>query len=282
VTTGQPNNRVALVTGAGRGIGRELAQRLAKTGWDVGLTARSADELAVTADFVRAEGRREVTVAGDVSLPDHVEVVCSSVEDGLGPVDVLVNNAAIVGEYVPVVESQPDDWWRVVEINVRGPFMFSRRLVPAMVSRGHGYVININSLDCSRPARNGSSSYSVSKSALRRLTEILAMQVEGTGVIVVDLSPGLVRTAMGGSRPDADQLPAEAWLDPSVVADKVEQIISGRYDALHGRFLHSRDDLGSVLAAVANAPDARSLRLVPAGDTDPIVSYAAMTDHRPR
>ena len=282
MTTGRPNNQVALVTGAGRGIGRELAQRLAKLGWDVGMTARSADELAVTAGLIRAEGRREVSLAGDVSDPVHVEAVCSAVEDGLGPVDVLVNNAAIAGEYGPIVETQPEDWWHVIEVNVRAPFMFCQRLVPAMVSRGQGYVVNINSLDCSRPARDGSSAYSVSKSALRRMTEILAMQVEEAGVIVVDLSPGLVRTAMGGSRPDADQLPAEAWLNPSVAADKVEQIISGRYDGLHGRFLHARDDLDSLVAALAETPDARLLRIVPAGEGDPIVSYAAMTNHRPR
>ena len=82
--------------------------------------------------------------------------------------------------------------------------MFCRRLVPAMVKHGKGYVININTLDSSRPTRGGAPAYSVSKTALRRLTELLALQLEGTGVVVVDLSPRMVRTAMGGSRPDAE------------------------------------------------------------------------------
>ena len=275
-----PSNGVALVTGAGRGIGRELAHRLAKIGWDVGLTARSADELAATAGLVRDEGRREVTVAGDVSRPEHVEAVCAAVEYDLGPIGVLVNNAAIIGEYAPILSSSPREWWHVLEVNTRGPYLFCRRLVPAMVARGEGYVININSLDCSRPALGGSPAYSVSKAALRRLTEILAMELDNTGVVAVDLSPGLVRTAMGGSRPDAGQIPPEAWLDPALAADKVEQILSGRYDALHGRFLHARDDLASVAAAVSRQEDARLLRLVPAGDEDPIVSYGAMTKPR--
>jgi NAD(P)-dependent dehydrogenase (short-subunit alcohol dehydrogenase family) len=201
-----------------------------------------------------------------------------AVEDGLGPVDVLVNNAGVIGDYAPIVQSQPEDWWHVLEVNTRGPFMFSRRLVPSMLARGFGYVININSLDCSRPARAGSPAYSVSKAALRRMTEILAMQVEGKGVIVVDLSPGLVRTAMGASRPDADQIPAEAWIDPSKAADKVELIVSGRYDVLHGRFLHARDDLDSLVKAVSQAAEARMLRLVPAGEADPILAYAALTN----
>jgi 3-oxoacyl-[acyl-carrier protein] reductase len=274
------DRQVALITGAGRGIGRELACRLARLGWDVGLTARSADELAVTAELVREAGVREVTIPGDVSQPGHVEATCAAVEAGLGRVGVLINNAAVTGEYAPIVESDPEEWWHVQEINTRAPFLFCHRLVPSMVEQGRGYVVNINSLDSSRPARAGAPAYSVSKTALWRLTELLALQLEGTGVVVVDLSPGMVRTAMGGSRPDAGVIPPEAWLDPSVAADKVEQIVSGRYDSLHGRFLHARDDLDSLVAAVAVQPDARFLRLVPAGGDDPIISYGAMTTHR--
>ena len=132
------------------------------------------------------------------------------------------------------------------------------------------------------PARPGPAPplYSVSKTALRRMTEILALQLEGTGVVVVDLSPGMVRTAMGGGRPDAAMIPPEAWVGPSVAADKVEQILSGRYDVLHGRFLHAKDDLDVLVAAVTEQPDARLLRLIPAGQYDQIISYGAMTTHR--
>ncbi len=124
-----PDRQVGLITGAGRGIGRELACRLARLGWDVGLTARSADELAVTAGLVRAAGAREVTVEGDVSQPDHVEAVCSAVETWPWADRAFVVNAAVTGEYEPISESDPAAWWRVMEINTRAPLMFARRLV---------------------------------------------------------------------------------------------------------------------------------------------------------
>ena len=99
-------------------------------------------------------------------------------------------------------------------------------------------------------------------------------------MVVVDLSPGLVRTAMGGSRPDADVISPDAWMSASGAADKVEAVVSGRYDHLHGRFLHARDDLDAVAAAVAEEPDARTLHLVPAGSDDPLLAYSARTGHR--
>jgi NAD(P)-dependent dehydrogenase (short-subunit alcohol dehydrogenase family) len=274
--------QVAVVTGAGRGIGREVAGRLAQLGWDVGLTARSASELAVTADLVRSAGVRDLTCAGDVSQPDHVEAFCAAVEQELGPVGALVNNAGVVGQYAPIVASEPEEWWRVLEINTRAPYLFCRRLAPSMIAMGRGYIININSLDCGGSTAAGSPAYSVSKTALRRLTEILAIELDGTGVITVDLSPGLVRTVMGASRPDADEIAPEAWMSPSIAADKVEALLSGRYDRLHGHFLHARDDLDAVAAAVDGQPEARMLRLVPAGRDDPVVlAYAATTRHRP-
>ncbi|MCU1491081.1 MAG: fabG 6 [Acidimicrobiaceae bacterium] len=270
----------ALVTGAGRGIGREVACRLATLGWDVGITSRSGDELAQTAELIRAEGARVVSVTGDVSKPSDVETVCSAVEAELGAVSVLVNNAAVSGEHARTYLSDPDEWWHAMEINLRGPFLYSLRLVPAMVDRQRGYVVNINSLDCSRSADAGSPVYSISKTALGRFTEIQDAELYGSGVVTFGLSPGLVRTAMGGGRPDADELPADSWLPASAAADKVEQLISGRYDALHGRFLHANDELDVVVDSLAAAPDARFLRLIPAGPADSILAYGAATSHR--
>jgi 3-oxoacyl-[acyl-carrier protein] reductase len=273
--------QVAIVTGAGRGIGQAVAQRLAQLGWDLGLTARSADELEVTAELVRSAGARELTMAGDVSKPEHVEWLCAAVEQGLGQPGLLVNNAAIAGEYHGVIGSDPDLWWQVQEVNVRGPYLMCRRLAPGMIESAAGYIININSLDCSRAAAGGSPAYSVSKTALRRLTEALAIDLEGTGVVVFDLSPGLVRTAMGGSRPDAAEIAPEVWMPPSVSADKIEALVSGRYDALRGRFLHAKDDLDAVLVAVPDVADARMLRLLPFGSTDTVFAYGALAGHRP-
>ncbi len=270
---------VAVVTGAGRGIGREIAERLARLGWDLGLTSRTPAELSSTAGLAREAGRAVVAMEGDVSVPQHVDALCANVEDRLGPVDVLVNNAGVSGEYTTTCASDLEQWWRVLEINVRSPFLLCHRLVPGMVSRGRGYVVNVNSLDCTRSARVGSPAYSVSKTALRRFTEILALELEGTGVTAVDLSPGLVRTAMGASRPDADKIAPEAWMHASVAADKVEQLLSGGYALLSGRFLHAKDDFDHVMGVVARSEYARLLRLVPAGDDDPLLSYGAITSH---
>lgn len=272
--------QVAVITGAGRGIGREIAVRLARAGWDLGLTSRSPSELSSTAEFIRGSGREVIAIPGDVSIPQHVNALCAQVEARLGPVEVLINNAGVSGQYTTTYTSDPEEWWRVVEINMRGPFLFCHRLVPGMVSRGHGYVVNINSLDCTRSSSAGSPAYSVSKTALRRFTEILALELESSGVIAVDLSPGMVRTTMGGSRPDADKMAPEAWMPRSVAADKVEQLLSGRYSLLNGRFLHAKDDLDRVQGVVARSNQARLLTLAPAGDDDPLLTYGAMTSHR--
>ncbi|MFU8854415.1 SDR family NAD(P)-dependent oxidoreductase [Micromonospora sp. SL1-18] len=262
--------RVAVVTGAGRGIGQVIATRLASAGYDVGITARSADQLAITTDLIEQTGRRAIATPGDVTDPIDVARVIDTVTDQLGPVDLLVNNAGYLGRYGPFVESQTDDWWRVVETNVQGPVLYTRALLPAMLRRGRGHIININSLQGSH-ALGTSVAYAVSKAALMRFTDALAEEISGSGVAVMDLSPGLVRTVMTDDRPDLDSIPDSEWTPPEVAAQKVVDLVSGRYDKLHGRFIHVLDDLDDLLSRVAAYPDGRVLRLTPAGADDPIL-----------
>jgi len=185
---------VAVVTGAGRGIGREVARRLARDGRTVVVTARSTDELAQTVALVEADGGSAVAVTADVSDPDAVRRMAETAE-ALGDVDVLVNNAGVTGDATPFLEGDIDAWWRVVEIDLRGPALVAHALLPGMVARGRGWVVNVNSLGGAKELP-GTSAYGVAKGALMRLTRFLATETAGTGVVVLDVSPGLVHTSM--------------------------------------------------------------------------------------
>lgn len=250
--------KTALITGAGRGIGRAIAVRLAAEKYSVGLTARTEQQLRETAALVREAGGTAVIAAGDVTDQSEVQQVHKRIVDQLGPIDVLVNNAGYASHPSPFTAIDADDWWRVVETNLKGPVLFSRAVVPDLIAAGHGYIINMNSLQGSKVS-GASIAYGVSKAGLMRFTDALSAELAGTGVVVIDLSPGLVRTAMTQGRPDLDRLPAKAWSAPEEAAEKVAMLVSGRYDALNGRFVHLTDDLDDLIGRLAD--DARVLRM---------------------
>jgi 3-oxoacyl-[acyl-carrier protein] reductase len=256
-----PTMTVSVVTGAGRGIGRATALALAKAGHQVVVTGRTADTVRGTAE--EAGG---TAVVGSVNDPEHVAELAEMTRD-LGGVGLLVNNAGLADTPGPFLEADPAEWWRVVETNLRGPMLTCRALLPQMIERGSGRVVNFNSMAGMRPF-TVSSAYSVSKAGLARLTDIVAASLEDTGVCVFDLSPGLVHTEMADSGGLFSDVPEEEWtpMDDAVAA--VLALASGRYDALTGRFVHATEDLDALLAAVG--PDSRRLRLVPAGDGDPL------------
>ena len=124
---------VALVTGGGRGLGRAFAQALSKAGAVVAVTARSEDQLAETVKLIEGAGGRALAIVGDASVPEQMERVVTAVEGQLGPVDILVNNAGSIGELKEEWLTDPDEWWRTLEINLRGSYMFIRRRLPGMI-----------------------------------------------------------------------------------------------------------------------------------------------------
>jgi 3-oxoacyl-[acyl-carrier protein] reductase len=212
-----------------------------------------------------------VAATGDVTSPADVDRVCGTVEDRFGPIEALVNNAGFLGDLDPFLNADPETWWRVLEINLRGPALFLRRVLPSMVEHGRGRVININSKAAFKTDRRGAgSAYGVSKTALLRLSDVLTVELAETGVIVIDLSPGMVRTAMTARRPDADRLPPESWTPATAAAGHVEALLSGRYDVLNGRFVHAHDDLDDLVERVHANPRARTLRVMPAHAADEI------------
>lgn len=266
--------RVALVTGAGGGIGRAVALALSKVGYRLALIDLDAGSLAATAALLAdpsAVCTSSVTMEADVTDAALVRDVCARVEADFGPVDVLVNAAGMYGERLPFVDSDPETWWEVIEINVRGPALCTRWVVPRMVQRGRGHVVNINSRAATWDDPGQSSvAYSASKAALARFTSGVAAELVGTGVVVVDLSPGMVRTQMTASRADLARLPDHAFLPATAAAAKVVALASGRYDALHGRFIHAKDDLDDLVRRLETRPGARSLTLAPTGPDDPV------------
>ncbi len=134
--------QVAIVTGGGRGIGRAIAQALAAAGASVAGVARSADQLAETVSSITSANGRAIALTADVMDQSAIEHAVAQTEQQLGPVDLLVNNAGSLVAIGPLWEADPKEWWRDMEINLRGTFLCARAVLPSMVARRHGRIIN--------------------------------------------------------------------------------------------------------------------------------------------
>jgi NAD(P)-dependent dehydrogenase (short-subunit alcohol dehydrogenase family) len=238
----------------------------------VALLGRSREPLDETAAAcVDVGAPKAVVVPADVTDADAVTAALETVERDLGPVDLLVANAGL-RERVPSRpwEADPDDWWGVVETNLRGVFLLNRAVLPGMVERRRGRILHVGSGMGQRPHPDWSA-YSVSKAGVSRLTGTLAAALGGTGVTVIEVSPGLVRTDMTETMwgpPDE-----QPWNPVERMVDAVRRFARGDLDALHGRFVHAaKDDLDALVAAAETIRerDARTLRLRPYGVADPL------------
>lgn len=234
--------RGAIVTGGSRGIGAEIARQLCDAGHRVVITGREPVRLKDTAQRVGA-----THIVSDVSEPGEAARVVEAAVEELGRLDLLVNNAGTSGEGGPLLGHSTDDWWEVVRTNLYGPMAFMHAALSQMVEQGSGLIINIGSYGGVRPLP-GASSYGVSKAALARLTDSVAAEVEGSGVVLLCVSPGLVDTDMTRAAGVFDDLPAEAW-DP---IERIGQLVCDlvRHPDVHrlsGRFIHVRDDIERIL-----------------------------------
>jgi 3-oxoacyl-[acyl-carrier protein] reductase len=242
--------QVALVTGGGRGIGRNIALELASAGMSVVVTGRTRETVEAVAGEIG--GRAFV---GDVSKREDVERWFSEA----GDVDLLVNNAGTsVGEQNAAWELEPGDWWHVFEVNVLGVYLCCRAVIPGMLERGGGRIVNVASGAAYLP-NTMSTAYSASKAAVHRFSEILADQLRQHGIPVFSISPGLVRTEMTKAAPDD-----APWTPPELAPRLVRALASGRLDALAGRYLHAEHDDVDDLAARADeivANDLNAIRL---------------------
>jgi NAD(P)-dependent dehydrogenase (short-subunit alcohol dehydrogenase family) len=267
--------QVALVTGGGRGIGRAIAKALAGAGSAVAVLARSAEQLAETVEEITAAAGRAFACPADVTERAAVQAAVAKVEDRLGPIGVLVNNAGAGGPVGPLADVDPDDWWRCVEVNLRGPLLCSRAVLPGMLARRQGRIINIASGAGTR-AIAYLSAYVTGKAALIRLTENLHAEVHSLGVRVFAVQPGTVRTAMAESVLNSEE--CRRWmpwfadvfarrqdLPPELAGRLVTLLACGQADALSGRFLAAEWDIDELLLRAGGLAktDALTLRLVP-------------------
>jgi NAD(P)-dependent dehydrogenase (short-subunit alcohol dehydrogenase family) len=268
-SVGDLSGQVALVTGASTGIGRALVEGLAARGMAVAGVARTGDRLrSAMAEVAEATGARTFAVAADVTDRASVTAAVEAAVGELGQIDLLVNNAGVIDELeVPLWEADPDQWWEVVTSHVKGSFLLARAVVPWMVLRNRGRVVNIAS-GMSVRARPEYSAYSVAKTGLMRMTEALAGALEGSDVRAFDVSPGVVDTAM--TRAMQVWQGFEDWTPPERVVEMVAAIAAGELDAWSGRLLRAGvDDLAAV-RGVTPEDAARQLRMRPYGDDDPL------------
>ncbi len=242
-------SKVAVVTGASRGIGQVVAERLASDGWMVASFARS---LTNGPDETERTLRLRVDVVDEASVRAGVD----RVERELGPIDLLVNNAGISGLHSPTWLQAADQWWNVFEVNVRGVLHCCQAVLPGMVKRGAGRIVNVASnaaffeIDAEKSDLI-SSAYMASKAALVRFTEALARETDGTGVSVIAVSPGMVKTDMTANFPQSWFEDESIWTPPERTADLIEQIAAGTLDALSGRYVHVASDDWATMGARA-------------------------------
>jgi NAD(P)-dependent dehydrogenase (short-subunit alcohol dehydrogenase family) len=260
----------AIVTGGGRGIGRAIAEELARSGAAVALVARSSPELAEVVGSIEADGGKAVALPADVTDERAVDRLVEQVDRMLGAPTLLVNNAGAWRQVGPVVDSDPAIWWADVEVNLKGTYLCTRAVLPGMLVRDRGRIVNVASYAAVSPGPF-LTAYACAKAAVIRFTDSLAAELEKSSVRVFCITPGFVRTELvertAGSDEGRQFLPHLSTrtdaLEPERAAQLVLEIASGRIDPLAGRFLHVLDDLDAVLSRADEVTqnDLYSLRL---------------------
>lgn len=231
--------KVALVTGGGRGIGAATAVALAHQGAAVALLARTTAEITAVAERIRTAGGRALAVAADVADTAQVQAAVAQAADELGPVDVLINNAAVIGPIDAIERVDAAAWERTLRINVLGAFYCQQAVLPAMLARGWGRIVNISSGAATGSGIHRGSAYSVSKAGLDMLSKATAAEVGDRGVAVCSVYPGIVDTAM---QSDIRATPA----------DQAGPVTHQRFHDFHSQgMLAEAEPVGVLIAAVA-------------------------------
>lgn len=189
---------VALVTGAGSGIGAEVAARLAQDGAAVGVNGLSAEEVADTLARITSGGGRAVAAVGDVSAPEDAARMVREVDEQLGGLHVLVNNAGLQEE-TPFLELDIDTWRKQLSVDLDGAFLMASEACKVMAPRGSGVIINVTSVHEHQP-RPGYAAYCAAKAGLGMLTKVIARELADRGIRAVAVAPGAIETPIQGER----------------------------------------------------------------------------------
>lgn len=259
---GKMDGRVALVTGASRGIGRAIAERFAAEGAKVACTARTLEEgehptlegsLRTTVAAIEGAGGTALAVACDVSDYDACKATVEEVRDKLGPIDVLVNNAALT-YFIPIADFPVSKWHKSFSVNVHGPFYMSQLVLPDMIAKKAGAIVNISSSAAIGPGRGpytkrwqkgrGGTLYGAEKAALERFTQGLAAEVYDSGVSVTCLSPSQVVATPGVIHHRLAKSADDPHAEPdSMMADAALLLATEPLDEITGRVTYSQQIL---------------------------------------
>jgi NAD(P)-dependent dehydrogenase (short-subunit alcohol dehydrogenase family) len=267
---GKLKDKVVIVTGASRGIGAAIAQRFAAEGAKVVCTARTLEEgdhklegsLRSTVSAIEQAGGRAIALACDVSEPDQCERLVADARNAFGPIDVLVNNAALT-YFLPVADFPIAKWLRSFAVNVHGPFFMARLVLQDMLPRKSGAIVNISSGAAIGPGRGpykeparrgrGGTLYGAEKAALERFTQGLAAEVYEHNVSVTCLSPSLVVATPGVLHHQLVRSKDDPNTEPeSMMADAALLLATAPLDQITGRVTYSQQIL-KELGGLANA-----------------------------
>lgn len=184
------NGRGAIVTGGAQGIGRAVAERFIASGAKVALWDRDLDLARATADEIGA-----TAIDVDVTIPQAIEMALTTTEAVLGRIDIMVNNAGIAGANAPVWEYDPDEWRRIIDINLNGIFYCCRAVAPKLIANGYGRIVNVASI-AGKEGNPNASAYSASKAGVIALTKSLGKELAGHDIAVNCVTPAAARTAI--------------------------------------------------------------------------------------
>lgn len=267
-----PQRVVSVVTGAGRGVGREIAAALARRGDVVALVARSASQLDSVAKSIADSGGTARAFPADVSNPQAVADLAAAVMRELGAVSVLVNAAGIFGPIQLVKDADPAQWLETLRINVAGPYLTCRAFLNGMLDQKWGRIVNVSSAAALHPPGPLNSAYGTSKAALNQFTRHLAAEIAGSGVTANVIHPGEVKTEMWADiRAQAARLGPEAegyrkwvnWVeatggdDPRKAADLVLKLTAPDSARTNGAFLWIQEGLQQPIQSWNAPPDER-------------------------
>jgi len=245
---------VVLITGCSSGIGLETALAFARRGGATYASMRDPARATRLRERAEAEGLPMEVLALDVTDDASVMAAVRAVQRRHGAIDVLVNNAGSARAIGPVWEVDPDEWWQDIESSLRSAFLCSRAVLPGMLERGAGRILNVSSYVALRPTPY-ISGYAAAKAALLSLTEALAASVGDTDVRVFAVTPGRFHSELMRHLMDSEAgkrwLPGIGeggrWVEPERVAQLILFLATGKGDELNGRFLHALDDLDELV-----------------------------------